>query len=118
MTYFIFLFFIYNIYIYIHMYLVTFYQIIYCIFFLNTRWCTDKDKTWHFWIKLILLVPVVLLPLTIMFIAVSRFQVMTKLSDLQAFSIYETQRQNERNIEDGILSRKFLPRLKKETIKR
>lgn len=55
-----------------------------------------------------LLIPAALLPITIVFIALSRFQgTTTKASDSRAVSIYKMQEQNKEKIEDEIFWRKF-----------
>jgi len=62
--------------------------------FTKCRWCTGGNKTWRFRIKLMLLIPAVLLPIIIIFIALSQFQNTTKISDSHAF-------------EDDIIESKF-----------
>lgn len=48
-----------------------------------------------------------LLPITIVFIALSRFQATIKASDSRAISIYEVQEQDKQKVEDDIFWRKF-----------
>jgi len=54
-----------------------------------------------------LLIPAVLLPITIVFIALSRFQTTAKVSDSHMFSTYRMQDQDEQKIEEDIFWRKY-----------
>lgn len=81
-------------------------------FFAKCRWCTSGSEAWRFRVKLMLLIPAVLLPITITFIALSRSQSASKASDSRAFpsgsSSYGTRKQDERKeIESDIFWRKF-----------
>ncbi|XP_011703702.1 PREDICTED: endothelin-converting enzyme 1-like isoform X2 [Wasmannia auropunctata] len=64
------------------------------------KWCTGGSEARRFRVKLMLLIPAVLLPITIVFIALSRFQATTKTSDSRAVSIYEMQKQDKEKIEN------------------
>ncbi|KYN12808.1 Endothelin-converting enzyme 1 [Trachymyrmex cornetzi] len=82
------------------------------------KWCTGGSEARRFRVKLMLLIPAVLLPITIVFIALSRFQATTKTSDSHAVSIYEQQEQDKEKIEDDIFwstSRNDLERTAEET---
>jgi hypothetical protein len=70
------------------------------------RWCTGGSEAWRFRVKLMLLIPAVLLPITIVFIALSRFQTTAKVSDSRTFSTYRMQDQDEQKIEEEIFWRK------------
>nr|XP_012225797.1 PREDICTED: uncharacterized protein LOC105674200 [Linepithema humile]XP_012225806.1 PREDICTED: uncharacterized protein LOC105674200 [Linepithema humile] len=61
------------------------------------KWCTGANKTWRFRIKLMLLIPALLLPITIIFIVLSQFQTTTKISDSHAFedNIFEVTSRND-----------------------
>jgi len=74
--------------------------------FTKLRWCTSGSEAWRFRVKLMLLIPAVLLPITIVFIALSRFQATTKVSNSRAVFIYEMQEQNKEKIEDDVFWRK------------
>lgn len=76
-------------------------------FFAKLRWCTGGNEARRFRVKLMLLIPAMLLPITIVFIALSRFQATTKASDSRAVSIYEMQEQDKQKIEDDVFWRKF-----------
>lgn len=65
------------------------------------KWCTGGSEAWRFRVKLMLLIPAVLLPITIVLIALSRFQVTAKASEPRTFSTYRT-REQEQKIEDDI----------------
>lgn len=69
-----------------------------CEFFKTYRWCTSESKAWRFRVKLMLLIPAVLLPITIVCIALSRFQATAKVSESQTFPTYGMQ--DEPKIED------------------
>ncbi|XP_011058951.1 PREDICTED: endothelin-converting enzyme 1-like isoform X2 [Acromyrmex echinatior] len=66
------------------------------------KWCTGGSEARRFRVKLMLLIPAVLLPITIVFIALSRFQATTKTFDSHAVSIYEQQEQDIKKIEDDV----------------
>ncbi|KAH0949954.1 hypothetical protein HN011_007844 [Eciton burchellii] len=66
------------------------------------KWCTGGSEAWRFRVKLMLLIPAVLLPITIVFIALSRFQTTAKVSDSRTFSTYRMQDQDEQKIEEEI----------------
>ncbi|XP_029169293.1 neprilysin-4-like isoform X2 [Nylanderia fulva] len=66
------------------------------------KWCTGRSEAWRFRIKLMLLIPAVLLPITIVCIALSRFQGTAKVSKPQTFPIYRMQEQDKQKIEDDI----------------
>ena len=75
--------------------------------FVKLRWCTGGSEARRFRVKLMLLIPALLLPIIIVFIALSRFQVTTKTSDSHAVSIYEQQEQDKEKIEDDVFWCKF-----------
>ncbi|XP_025992063.2 neprilysin-4 isoform X3 [Solenopsis invicta] len=83
------------------------------------KWCTGGNEARRFRVKLMLLIPAALLPITIVFIALSRFQgTTTKASDSRAVSIYKMQEQNKEKIEDEIFwptSRNDVERTAEET---
>ncbi|KAL2725026.1 neprilysin-4-like isoform X2 [Vespula squamosa] len=62
------------------------------------KWCTEGDDTWRFRVRLMLLIPAVLLPITIIFIALSRSQITDKLPHRRTFSpIRNSQEQTKNN---------------------
>lgn len=75
--------------------------------FAKLRWCTGGSETRRFRVKLMLLIPAVLLPITILFIALSRFQATAKASDLRAVSMYEMREQDKEKMKDDVFWRKF-----------
>ncbi|XP_018052700.1 PREDICTED: endothelin-converting enzyme 1-like isoform X3 [Atta colombica] len=82
------------------------------------KWCTGGSEARRFRVKLMLLIPALLLPITIVFIALSRFQVTTKTSDSHAVSIYEQQEQDKEKIEDDVFwstTRNGVERMAEET---
>ena len=60
------------------------------------KWCMGGNDTWRFRVKLMLLIPAVLLPITIIFIALSRSQVIGKSPYHRTYLIHGTRRQDER----------------------
>ncbi|CAL1685239.1 unnamed protein product [Lasius platythorax] len=66
------------------------------------KWCTGGNEAWRFRVKLMLLIPAVLLPITIVCIALSRFQATAKVSEPQTFPIYGIQEQDKQKIENDI----------------
>ncbi|XP_072746309.1 neprilysin-4 isoform X3 [Anoplolepis gracilipes] len=60
------------------------------------KWCTSENEAWRFRVKLMLLIPAVLLPITIVCIALSRFQATPKVTEPQTFPIYGMQEQDEK----------------------
>lgn len=57
----------------------------YKVFLINTllsivRWCVGRNKFWRAWIRCMLLIPAVILPIVIIFIALSRSTVVGTLS--------------------------------------
>ncbi|XP_054009657.1 neprilysin-4-like isoform X1 [Hylaeus anthracinus] len=60
------------------------------------KWCMGGNDTWRFRVKLMLLIPAVLLPITIIFIALSRSQVIGKTPYHRTYLIHATRRQDER----------------------
>lgn len=79
-------------------------------FFAQCRWCTGGSEAWRFCVKLMLLIPAVLLPITIVCIALSHFQTTAKVSEPQTFPIYGMQEQDEQKIKDDISWCKFYGR--------
>ncbi|XP_070516184.1 neprilysin-4 isoform X3 [Cardiocondyla obscurior] len=83
------------------------------------KWCTGGNEARRFRIKLMLLIPAVLLPITIVFIALSRFQGTAKATDSRAVStFYEMKEQDKKRIEDDVLwptSRNDVERMTEET---
>ena len=67
--------------------------------FLYRRWCMGGNDTWRFRVKLMLLIPAVLLPITIIFIALSRSQVIGKTPYHRTHLVHATKRQDERTEE-------------------
>ncbi|XP_031772914.1 neprilysin-4 isoform X2 [Apis florea] len=63
------------------------------------KWCMGGNDTWRFRVKLMLLIPAVLLPITIIFIALSRSQVIGKTPYHRTHLIHATKRQDERTEE-------------------
>lgn len=57
------------------------------------------NDTWRFRVKLMLLIPAVLLPITIIFIALSRSQVIGKAPYHRTYLVHATRRQDERTEE-------------------
>lgn len=80
-----------------------------CVNFLQNiyRWCTGRSEAWRFRVKLMLLIPAVLLPITIVCIALSRFQTTVKVSKPQIFPIYGIEEQDKHKIKDDISWCKF-----------
>ncbi|XP_070167227.1 neprilysin-4-like isoform X3 [Polyergus mexicanus] len=66
------------------------------------KWCTGGSEASRFCVKLMLLIPAVLLPITIVCIALSHFQTTAKVSKPQTFPIYGMQEQDEQKIKDDI----------------
>lgn len=64
----------------------------------DRRWCMGGNDTWRFRVKLMLLIPAVLLPITIIFIALSRSQVIGKAPYHRTYLV-QTRRQDERTEE-------------------
>ncbi|KAK9295302.1 hypothetical protein QLX08_010337 [Tetragonisca angustula] len=62
------------------------------------KWCMGGNDTWRFRVKLMLLIPAVLLPITIIFIALSRSQVIGKAPYHRTYLV-QTRRQDERTEE-------------------
>ncbi|XP_071557180.1 neprilysin-4 isoform X1 [Temnothorax nylanderi] len=62
------------------------------------KWCTGGSEARRFRIKLMLLIPAVLLPITIVFIALSRFQATTKASDSRAVSTFYEMPEQDKEI--------------------
>ncbi|KOX71683.1 Endothelin-converting enzyme 1 [Melipona quadrifasciata] len=62
------------------------------------KWCMGGNDTWRFRVKLMLLIPAVLLPITIIFIALSRSQVIGKAPHHRTYLV-QTRRQDERTEE-------------------
>lgn len=63
------------------------------------KWCMGGNDTWRFRVKLMLLIPAVLLPITIIFIALSRSQVIGKTPYHRTHLVHATKRQDERTEE-------------------
>ncbi|XP_029035682.1 neprilysin-4-like isoform X3 [Osmia bicornis bicornis] len=63
------------------------------------KWCMGGNDTCRFRVKLMLLIPAVLLPITIIFIALSRSQVIGKTPYHRTYLIHATRRQDERTEE-------------------
>ncbi|OAD59770.1 Endothelin-converting enzyme 1 [Eufriesea mexicana] len=63
------------------------------------KWCMGGNDTWRFRVKLMLLIPAVLLPITIIFIALSRSQVIGKAPYHRTYLVHATKRQDERTEE-------------------
>ncbi|KYM94384.1 Endothelin-converting enzyme 1 [Cyphomyrmex costatus] len=82
------------------------------------KWCTGGSEGRRLRVKLMLLIPAVLLPITIVFIALSRFQATTKTPDSHTISVYKLQEQDKEKIEDDIFwptSRNDVERTTEET---
>ncbi|XP_028046800.1 neprilysin-4 isoform X3 [Monomorium pharaonis] len=83
------------------------------------KWCTGGNEARRFRVKLMLLIPAVLLPITIVFIALSRFQATTtRVSDSRAGSVYEMGKHGKEKIEDDIFwptNRNNVERMVEET---
>ncbi|KAK1121028.1 hypothetical protein K0M31_010810 [Melipona bicolor] len=62
------------------------------------KWCMGGNDTWRFRVKLMLLIPAVLLPITIIFIALSRSQVIGKAPYHRTY-LGQARRQDERTEE-------------------
>ncbi|CAK9819864.1 Nep4 [Anthophora quadrimaculata] len=60
------------------------------------KWCMGGNDTWRFRVKLMLLIPAVLLPITIIFIALSRSQVIGKAPYHRTYLVHATRRQDEK----------------------
>ncbi|XP_026669876.1 neprilysin-4-like isoform X3 [Ceratina calcarata] len=60
------------------------------------KWCMGGNDTWRFRVKLMLLIPAVLLPITIIFIALSRSQVIGKAPHHRTYLVHTTRRQDEK----------------------
>lgn len=60
------------------------------------------NDTWRFRVKLMLLIPAVLLPITIIFIALSRSQVIGKAPYHQTYLIHATGRRPDERTEETI----------------
>lgn len=60
------------------------------------KWCMGGNDTWRFRVKLMLLIPAVLLPITIIFIALSRSQITNKSYYHPSHLTHTTRRQDER----------------------
>ncbi|EZA46559.1 hypothetical protein X777_00035, partial [Ooceraea biroi] len=71
------------------------------------RWCTGGSEARRFRVKLMLLIPAVLLPITIVLIALSRYQATSKVSVSRIFSTYNVQEQDQQNVENDIFWSKF-----------
>ncbi|XP_046832673.1 neprilysin-4-like isoform X1 [Vespa crabro] len=61
------------------------------------KWCTEGDDTWRFRVRLMLLIPAVLLPITIIFIALSRSQITDKLPHRRTFSAIRNSQEQTKN---------------------
>ncbi|XP_031844410.2 neprilysin-4 isoform X2 [Nomia melanderi] len=66
------------------------------------KWCMGGNDTWRFRVKLMLLIPAVLLPITIIFIALSRSQVIGKAPYHQTYLIHATGRRPDERTEETI----------------
>ncbi|XP_020279873.1 endothelin-converting enzyme 1-like isoform X3 [Pseudomyrmex gracilis] len=66
------------------------------------KWCDGGSESRRFRVKLMLLIPTVLLPITIIFIALSRFQATTEVSGSHALSV--NKKGQNKNIEDDHFS--------------
>ncbi|XP_026830535.1 neprilysin-4 isoform X2 [Ooceraea biroi] len=66
------------------------------------KWCTGGSEARRFRVKLMLLIPAVLLPITIVLIALSRYQATSKVSVSRIFSTYNVQEQDQQNVENDI----------------
>ncbi|KZC14076.1 Endothelin-converting enzyme 1 [Dufourea novaeangliae] len=73
------------------------------------KWCMGGNDTWRFRVKLMLLIPAVLLPITIIFIALSRSQVIGKGPYHRTYLIHATGRRQDERTEET------LPRTNTET---
>ncbi|KOC65561.1 Endothelin-converting enzyme 1 [Habropoda laboriosa] len=60
------------------------------------KWCMGGNDTWRFRVKLMLLIPAVLLPITIIFIALSRSQVIGKAPYHRTYLVHATRRQDDK----------------------
>ncbi|KAG7188439.1 hypothetical protein KM043_008081 [Ampulex compressa] len=68
------------------------------------KWCMGGNDTWRFRVKLMLLIPAVLLPITVIFIALSRSQVISKAPYNRTYLVQTTRRQDSKNVEGEIFS--------------
>ncbi|KAG6797942.1 neprilysin-4 isoform X1 [Apis mellifera caucasica] len=80
------------------------------------KWCMGGNDTWRFRVKLMLLIPAVLLPITIIFIALSRSQVIGKTPYHRTHLVHATKRQDERTEETfpSATSRSEIERVEEE----
>lgn len=70
------------------------------------RWCMGGNDSWRFRVRLMLLIPALLLPITIIFIALSRSQTANKTS--YSYLNHATKKQNERNVEGEVILREWI----------
>lgn len=66
------------------------------------KWCMGGNDTWRFRVKLMLLIPAVLLPITIVFIALSRSQVIGKAPYHRTYLIHATGRRPDERTEETL----------------
>ncbi|XP_076284811.1 neprilysin-4 isoform X1 [Lasioglossum baleicum] len=66
------------------------------------KWCMGGNDTWRFRVKLMLLIPAVLLPITIIFIALSRSQVIGKAPYHRTYLIHATGRRPDERTEETL----------------
>ncbi|XP_033330133.1 neprilysin-4 isoform X1 [Megalopta genalis] len=64
------------------------------------KWCMGGNDTWRFRVKLMLLIPAVLLPITIIFIALSRSQVIGKAPYYRTYLIHAAGRRPDERTEE------------------